>query len=201
MGYQISYHYIKKELQNQSRLAKYRICCATPYVCAIQFPIKYFRVLTAILPIKHSAHKNHVQTCKYTRFVAGLLICDKFVIQSYVASGSEWRWAFLSSQHPNRLCLLCNSLLTSLCCSFALAKNSLASTTEWAKGFTYFPKICWQEMAEQKRQSSKKCLTVGFSQHKFRRTSSPIIIFTLTTWLRFVYRNYPKRAEGTCISD
>jgi len=127
-------------------------------------------------------------------------LCDR-VHYSDVASGSEWRWAFLSSQHPNRLCLSCNSLLTSLCCSFALAKNSLASTTEWAKGFTYFPKTCWQEMAEQKRQSSKKCLTVGFSQHKFRRTSSPIIFFTLTTWLRFVYRNYPKRAEGTCISD
>ncbi len=53
---------------------------------SLKIPIKYFRVLTATLPIKHSA--------QHTRFVAGLFICDKFVIQSYVASGSEWRCAF-----------------------------------------------------------------------------------------------------------
>jgi len=138
MGYQISYHYIKKELQNQSRLAKYRICCATPYVCAIQFPIKYFRVLTAILPVKHSAHKNHVQTCKYTRFVAGLLICDKFVIQSYVASGSEWRCAFFVISASKQTMPVVQQLANKPVLLICPRQNSLASTTEWAKGFTLF---------------------------------------------------------------
>ncbi len=47
--------------------------------------------LTNTVRTRESRTNLHIHP---TRFVAGLFICDKFVIQSYVASGSEWRWAF-----------------------------------------------------------------------------------------------------------